>query len=61
MHDIQRFIDRIGKRIYRDETTCPCKDCNIVAKEWIIVHNKEHAMYLNMVSWDYPIEYRDTP
>jgi len=26
-HDLEWFVDRIGKRVYRDEGSCPCPDC----------------------------------
>lgn len=59
MNDLQRFIDRIGKRIYRDETTCPCSTCKEISRDWLIIFNEMHANYLYVTSWDYPIEYRD--
>lgn len=59
MHDLQRFIDRIGKRIYRDATTCWCDDCEIITKAWLVIFNENHAKHLHSVSCDYPIEYRD--
>lgn len=61
MNDLQRFIDRIGKRIYRDVTTCTCKTCEDVAKNWLVIDDENHAKYLHWVSWEYPIDYRDEP
>lgn len=59
MNDLQRFIERIGKRIYRDETNCHCESCEEVTKNWMIVFDEIHAKDLHSVSWDYHIEYRD--
>lgn len=46
MNDLQRFIDRIGKRIYRDATDCPCCICECVTKEWLIIDDESHANLL---------------
>lgn len=60
----QWFLDRIGKRIYRDEETCKCSSCQEFTKEGIIILNDEHAYYLYLVQNDYANEniflnYRD--
>lgn len=57
MHDLQRFIDRIWKRIYRDATTCKCETCEDVTRNWLIIDDYSHAQYLHCVSREYPIEY----
>jgi hypothetical protein len=53
------FTDRIGQRIYRDKTTCDCDVCNCVHKEGLIIIDEMHAIYLNDISFEMGIEYRD--
>jgi hypothetical protein len=45
-HDKQWFIDRIGKRIYREKNVCNCEVCITVHKEGLIITDKQHANYL---------------
>lgn len=45
-HNLQWFIDRIGKRIYRDANGCPCNRCDRVFKEGIVIHDMMHADYM---------------
>lgn len=40
------FIERIGKRVYRNETSCQCIVCKGVAENGLIIHDKMHADYL---------------
>ena len=42
----QWFIDRIGKRVYRNGTTCTCGVCERVKEEGLIISDKMHADYL---------------
>lgn len=58
------FMDRVGKRIYRDESDCPCIHCRTTAKEGLIVIDKIHAEYLYDTQNDFGAEglelnYRD--
>lgn len=52
----KRFLDRIGKRVYRDDIGC-CKDCKKVAEEWLVIYDENHARYLCSVEWDYAAEW----
>jgi len=60
------FIDRIGKRIYRDmqgKKDC-CGTCGTVRNEGLIVHDEMHADYLWMTDHGFSTEgifsnYRD--
>lgn len=45
IHTQQWFYNRIGKRIFRDGFKC-CKSCDEVAKNGLIVHDRQHAHYL---------------
>lgn len=60
----QWFLDRIGKRIYRDKLSCDCDTCNNNEAHGLIVCDELHANYLSMIDHDYALEgtycnYRD--
>lgn len=40
------FLDRIGKRIYRDANTCPCSTCASILENGLMVSDENHADYL---------------
>lgn len=42
----QWFIDRIGKRVFRNATTCTCGVCKNVENEGLVIFDKMHADYL---------------
>ena len=52
----QWFLDRIGKRIYRGETSCKCETCKRVSNEGLIIFNASHATYLNDIEAMYNAE-----
>jgi hypothetical protein len=52
----QRFINRIGKRIYRNHS-CDCPDCTRIDVEWLVIHDEIHAQYLYDVQNDYACEW----
>ncbi len=45
-NDLQWFLDRIGKRIYRENNRCTCSICVDVFNNGLIVDDKFHASYL---------------
>jgi hypothetical protein len=45
----QWFLDRIGKRVFRDDVTCECGICKGVTSHGLIIDNEMHADYLCMV------------
>ena len=61
------FLDRIGKKVYRDKSFCDCDVCKRVEKEGVVIHDDNHAIYLldiESMSNDpsesnHPIKYRD--
>lgn len=62
---LQWFLDRIGKTVYRDKSTCTCESCQKVLKEGLIIRDEQHARYLHMIDNDFEAEgrilnYRDT-
>lgn len=42
----QWFIDRIGKRVFRENNGCKCETCKRVTVEGLIILNEQHASYL---------------
>ena len=60
----QWFIDRIGKRVFREETSCPCESCKRISNEGLIINDEMHAIYLQDIEYMYNAEghkltYRD--
>ena len=61
----QWFIDRIGKIVYRNKTSCECVICADVYKHGLVIANKMHADYLYDCEAIYtaegnPLRYFDT-
>lgn len=55
--DQKRFIDRIWKRIHRNNLSCKCNGCKKVEEEWLIIADENHAKYLYTVYCDYNAEW----
>jgi len=58
----QWFLDRIGKRVFRNKDGCNCPSCLNVAEQGIVIASEEHARYLDMIEAtpDMEIKYFDT-
>lgn len=59
------YIERIGKIVYRNKTTCKCLTCKRVYENGIIISDEMHADYLDMSVNSYnqdgiPLKYFDT-
>ena len=59
------FIDRIGKKVYRNKDNCPCDMCNHVYLNGLTIINDTHASYLYDVEAEnnfdgFPLKYFDT-
>lgn len=62
---LQWFLDRIGKTVYRNKTTCPCAPCAEVYQQGLHIGDAMHADYLYDFEGqsnyaDRPLEYFDT-
>jgi hypothetical protein len=63
----QWFIDRIGKRVYRDANGCSCEVCKQIRDVGLVIIDKMHANYLydmeamsnNPQESNHPFKYRD--
>jgi len=65
MERSQWFLDRIGKVVFRNKTTCQCATCNDVYENGLIIHDEMHADYLQNCEAEYtvegyPLQYFDT-
>ena len=58
-HTEKWFLNRIGKRVFRDRTSCRCHTCEKNFKEGLIVGDEQHATYLFDCQCEMKIEYRD--
>lgn len=59
------LIERIGKRVFRNKTTCPCAVCERVYQEGLVIADEGHAVYLSDIEAAYthdgfPLRYFDT-
>jgi hypothetical protein len=63
----QWFLDRIGKRVFRESNGCACDTCKRITKEGLIIRDKIHAIYLcgmegisnNPIESNHPFKYKD--
>jgi len=58
------FISNIGKKIYRDDSGCPCDTCKEILENGLIITDKEKADHLFYTQNDFMAEgldlnYRD--
>lgn len=42
----QWFIDRIGKRVFRESNGCKCETCKRITNDGLIIFDEQHASYL---------------
>jgi hypothetical protein len=55
----QWFIDRIGKRVFRNDTQC-CEHCDKVYKEGLVISDESHAYHLYDCECEMDVKYFDT-
>jgi len=61
------FLERIGKRVFREKNGCDCKICEKNTKNGIIILDEEHAIYMhdmecisnNIKESKHPFKYKD--
>jgi hypothetical protein len=61
----QWFIDRIGKRVFRNVNTCSCGVCKSVYENGVVISDSRHADYIWLCEGDstaegFPLRYFDT-
>ena len=52
----QWFIDRVGKRVFREDNECDCDLCRLVTKEGLVISDVSHALYLAEIEFTYKYE-----
>jgi hypothetical protein len=45
-HDLEWYKERIGKKVYRTASTCPCEVCKKVEDVGLYIADELHANYL---------------
>lgn len=60
----QWFLDRIGKKVYRNSNGCDCDICKSVKKNGLVIEDEMHANYLYDVECEFnaeghPLKYTD--
>ncbi len=60
------FLERIGKRVYRNDDGCDCDLCKQVLQHGVIITDRHQAQYLYDCECDFtadntPMRYFDTP
>lgn len=60
-HSLRWFKNRVGKRIYRPETSCKCHNCKKVADEGLIITDEFHAQCLHAYHLECGYMYQDKP
>ena len=58
-HPLEWFIERVGKKIARLTDTKCCPSCQDVLKNGLIVHDEQHARYLEECQNEMGLEYSD--
>lgn len=56
---IDWFLERIQKRIYRDDSGCDCNVCKSVLRNGLIIHDEFHARYLYDCQLELGLHYYD--
>ena len=49
----QWFLDRIGKKVYRNSTGCSCPSCVGSYQEGLVIADEQHAGYLYELEGSY--------
>lgn len=57
MNNLSWFIERIGKKVYRDKDICSCDHCQSVKINGVKVLDLDHAQYLFDIQNEFGIEY----
>lgn len=65
MKELLWFIDRVGKRIYRDSNKCTCVTCMATTLNGLVIYSTDHAQYVfdsqnESASEGIFLNYRDT-
>lgn len=56
MKSEQWFLDRIGKKVFRDSNECPCDTCKYIGVHGFTIVDRNHALYLYEIQCEYEAE-----
>ena len=45
-HELEWFISRVEKRVFRNESSCQCEVCRKVGEVGLVINDRLHAQYL---------------
>lgn len=60
-HKLEWYKERIGKKVYRTASTCPCEVCKKVVEVGLYISDELHANYLYDCQNDLDLYYFDQP
>lgn len=60
-HDVKWFKDRVGKRVFRTESSCKCGVCRSVYEIGLVISDESHAHYLYDCQNEMNLFYYDKP
>lgn len=50
------FIDRVGKKVFRNKTSCTCGVCANVYENGLLITDEYHAIYIRDIEGEYNAE-----
>ncbi len=59
IHSKEWFLNRIGKRVFRDATSCKCQHCKDIVENGLVIGSDLHAIYLFDCQNEMEVFYRD--
>lgn len=59
MNNLGWFIDRIGKKVYRDKDICSCEHCQLNKINGVKIIDLDHAQYLFDMQNEMGVKYFD--
>ena len=60
-HNLEWYKERIGKKVFRTASTCPCEVCKKVEEVGLYIADELHANYLYDCQNDLDLYYFDQP
>jgi hypothetical protein len=61
VHNLKWFKDRVGKRVFRNESSCKCSFCTFNQKNGLIINDEMNAQYLFDMQNELQLKYFDAP
>jgi len=61
IHNLKWFKDRIGKRVYRNESSCKCSFCTFNLENGLVISDELQAQYLFDIQNELRLHYFDKP